>query len=526
MQGVIETCGRAFAALPIARESLEAVLLNQQMAGAYGGLGDAQRFQAISLQTAEILPSLPFCEELSSPYHHVIDAHLARKEVARAATFIAALRSHAQAVGNLRAQAKAEFIAARTCSETGRFAEALACGEQALTLAEKAGDAATIEFCLCRLMSDALVVGEVDAAADFAARMHARVRAAPDLGAEALMLIGRVYLAIDQPETACALLAESIRTSMAAGFAICAEANLWLGRAYQRIGQTERAIEQFQIVLQRSRPSAPSPQYMPDAKPACVLALAALDELLADRERLAEVCRPFWEGAWRGEPFFTHADLAAVARPDDSGLERLAIAPNDPAWRWDDPNADSRLQRDDLHIAIRAAGGRDLWWTNSSAPRLVHAVAGDFSMQVICRSNDDVTPAIGGLLVWQDEGAYLRLDRGSGGAHEVAFMGCIGGVSLVVGRGRLADTRVILRLVRRGNEVAAYCSADGRTWYTLGRVLFPAGLVSAGLFAVGLVDWTIYSGVHGHDAQVCFELDDPSQLTRDMDPQTVAIRSR
>ena len=102
----------------------------------------------------------------------------------------------------------------------------------------------------------------------------------------------------------------------------------------------------------------------------------------------------------------------------------------------------------------------------------------------------------------------------------------IGGVSLVVGRGRLADTRVILRLVRRGNEVATYCSADGRTWYTLGRVLFPAGLVSAGLFAVGLVDWTIYSGVHGHDAQVCFELDDPSQLTRDMDPQTVAIRSR
>ena len=153
---------RAFAVLPIEPDSLEAVLLNQQMAGAYAALGDAERFYAISLQTAQVIRRLPFCEELTSPYHHVIDACLARKEVARAWEFIEALRSQAQAVGNLRALAKAEFIAARTCSETGRLAEALARGEAALALAQQAGDAATIDFCLGRLMSDALALGNFD----------------------------------------------------------------------------------------------------------------------------------------------------------------------------------------------------------------------------------------------------------------------------------------------------------------------------------------------------------------------------
>ncbi len=141
-QGVLDACARAFAVLPIEPDSLEAVLLNQQMAGAYEALGDAERFYAISLQTAQVIRRLPFCEELTSPYHHVIDACLARKEVARAWEFIEALRSQAQAVGNLRALAKAEFIAARTCSETGRLAEALARGEAALALAQQAGDAA------------------------------------------------------------------------------------------------------------------------------------------------------------------------------------------------------------------------------------------------------------------------------------------------------------------------------------------------------------------------------------------------
>ena len=167
-QAVLAACDRAFALLPIAPATQEAIILNQQMAGAYAALGDAERFVTISLQTAENIRELPFVEELASPYHHVIDACLARKQVERAWEFIDALHDQAQAAGNLRALAKAEFIAARTCSETGRHAEALVRGEAALDLARKTGDTATIQFCLSRLMSDALVLGKLDEAERYA----------------------------------------------------------------------------------------------------------------------------------------------------------------------------------------------------------------------------------------------------------------------------------------------------------------------------------------------------------------------
>ena len=99
-------------------------------------------------------------------------------------------------------------------------------------------------------------------------------------------------------------------------------------------------------------------------------------------------------------------------------------------------------------VEVRAANGRDLWWTNVSAPRLVRTFEGNFSLQVTCEPADERTPAIGGLLVWLNERTYLRLDRGSVGRDELVFMGCADGVSMVVGRGRLPGARTFLRLVR------------------------------------------------------------------------------
>lgn len=54
-----------------------------------------------------------------------------------------------------------------------------------------------------------------------------------------------------------------------------------------------------------------------------------------------------------------------------------------------------------------------------------------WSRQMTARSNtwrsihttNGNTPAVGSLLLWQDEHTYLRLDRGSGGRHDVTFMG-------------------------------------------------------------------------------------------------------
>ncbi len=355
-------------------------------------------------------------------------------------------------------------------------------------------------------MSDALALGNFEAAERYAALEHRVAMDAGALGAEALMLVGRIQLGLGHPEAACDLLEQSIALSAEAGYPIAPEADLWLGRAYQCLGDKAHAINQFQIVLQRSRPDLPSPPYMPDAKPVFALALAALDEVLANRTEFAAVWRPLLDGPWRDAPFFTHPDLVPATALDHGQAPITSIDPADPRWRWEDPEGDCSWTTGEGYVEIFAANGRDLWWTNFSAPRLVRTFDGDFSLQVRCEPADDQTPAIGGLLLWLDERNYLRLDRGSGGRDELVFMGCIGGESAVIGRGRLPTAAVELRLDRMGADVAATCRGDGGGWLTLGRAVFPAGPVAAGLFAVGLVERTLYLGVGQAGARVRFGL--------------------
>ena len=123
---------------------------------------------------------------------------------------------------------------------------------------------------------------------------------------------------------------------------------------------------------------------MPDAKPVAVQALAALDELLADREQFAALWRPLLDGPWQAEPFFTHPDLLPVAAPEEWWPPVTPIDPADPDWRWEDPCGDCQWSTGPGFVLIEAAAGRDLWWTNFTAPRLVREFAGDFSLQVRC----------------------------------------------------------------------------------------------------------------------------------------------
>ena len=161
-------------------------------------------------------------------------------------------------------------------------------------------------------------------------------------------------------------------------------------------------------------------------------------------------------------------------------------------WQWVDPFGDCSWSHQDGAVAIRAANGRDLWWTNVSAPRLVRRFGADLSLQAECGPAGDLAPALGGLLIWVDAHNYLRLDYGSGGPHEIAFMGCVNGKSAVIGRGRLAAKNAVLRLTRTGSQVTAWCSAGAGGWYTVGTADFAACAVSAGFYAAGLIDRTIY----------------------------------
>jgi hypothetical protein len=57
-----------------------------------------------------------------------------------------------------------------------------------------------------------------------------------------------------------------------------------------------------------------------------------------------------------------------------------------------------------------------------------------------------------------------------------------------------------------GREVKALCSADGQNWFTCGQVEFPVeDLLEVGLYAIGNIDRTIYSGAFLEGTAIRFE---------------------
>jgi regulation of enolase protein 1 (concanavalin A-like superfamily) len=207
---------------------------------------------------------------------------------------------------------------------------------------------------------------------------------------------------------------------------------------------------------------------------------------------------------WRLEPVLSGPSASPGEFTRCALRERFRTQPGS-GWSWYDPLADCALAVEDS-LEIRAGPGRDLWYLNRSAPRLVRPVEGDFAVQVLCGRARDDHPAIGGLLLWKNGDDFLRLDLGTRGPHEVSFAGYREGRGLVIGRGRLPGARVLLRLERRAERVRAFCSTDGDAWLTAGETAFPvADPVGVGLFAIGAVDCTIYPDTFPHGATVRFE---------------------
>jgi len=52
--------------------------------------------------------------------------------------------------------------------------------------------------------------------------------------------------------------------------------------------------------------------------------------------------------------------------------------------------------------------------------------------------------------------------------------------------------------------VAAFCSADGEAWFSVGRARFPAGPAQVGLYAIGSIDRAIYPGAYPEGTAIRF----------------------
>jgi hypothetical protein len=141
-------------------------------------------------------------------------------------------------------------------------------------------------------------------------------------------------------------------------------------------------------------------------------------------------------------------------------------------------------------------------------------VSGDFGLQattvpLLGASCSEQAPAIGGLLLWQDEKNRIAMLRGFAAQHDVVLVGLVDGESRVVGRGRVPSTpsqRIDLRLERMGEQVRALCGTNGRDWFAVGNITFPIqDPVQAGFVAVGAFERLFHPGAYRDGTATRFE---------------------
>ena len=293
------------------------------------------------------------------------------------------------------------------------------------------------------------------------------------------------------------------------------QGRLTLAATYQFQGRTAAAAALYQRVIREDEADS-------DGQVWITAALAGLERTLADpvafhaacrqlaRQRPADDPLPYlqwWlQPADRTPAFASLADSLcsdaldkAPATPWD-GASRHAATHLPPGWSWHDPYRDCAFAVDEAGLLLVAANyGRDLWFNNQSAPRLLRAVTGDFAVEAHCQAAGlDQRPAAGGLLLWQDAAHFLRLDWGIDGPRSVSLRGAINNRDLVLGRGCLPDDhQAWLRLERRGEWVRALASSATQQWFLVAETRFAASdPLQIGLFAGGLIQRWFYPGAY------------------------------
>jgi regulation of enolase protein 1 (concanavalin A-like superfamily) len=120
-----------------------------------------------------------------------------------------------------------------------------------------------------------------------------------------------------------------------------------------------------------------------------------------------------------------------------------------------------------------------------NSPHLLTEVSGDFT--AIVRINGKIQPGTtplkklpftfqgAGLIIWQDEDNYLRMERAAffsqqkGKVHGVLVEVCKDGKIVATSFKDTRDTTLTLRLERKGGEARCQYSTDGKTWLDVKR---------------------------------------------------------
>jgi class 3 adenylate cyclase/tetratricopeptide (TPR) repeat protein len=485
-------------------ETTEAALMNQTVAMGYVRKGDGERSRSYTFRTAQFADRLPYEEELRPAFVHITVAYRDVKDGENAQRWLALLEERASRCHDMRALAEARFLTGDILLRQGDLQGAVSSQQRALELYDEIADDKFRSWCLDGIVTALLSLGDLGSAEEYAHKgleTAKRVDSARDL-AWAHWLYGQVSFCLGNWDQAMRSLEQAAPLCQEID---CRWSEPWIvadvGWLYLSWADRERARDSFCRAV--SLAGAEGLRRYPRRFAGIMSGLeAAIDDPDAYRDLCARV-RPDHPDMDKDQFVQWFLERAEIEAGHGPLLYDGPIGESCPGWVWQNPFGDCSHAVHE-RVDVRAANGRDLWDLNQSAPRLLRQVVGDFAAQTECMALSSQSPAVGGLLLWENESSYLTLTWGLQGRRDISFGGCVNGKDVLVGRGRLPSIsgeagleRVHLRLERRGDRVRAFCSADGLEWFTVGDVSVPvAESAQVGVHAVGNIDRLIYGGAH------------------------------
>jgi hypothetical protein len=437
------------------------------------------------------------------------------KDVEEALKWLQTLEERATAHRDLRALGEAHEYTGSLLAWTGDLHSAVSRHRQGLELLTRIGDAATESMWLAVTGMTFLSLGDLRKAEEYASRVLETARA---VGlkwgtARGYGLVGQIALCRGDWEEALDAFQEAIQRFQEIGDRVNeAGATYLLAQAYLAQEDRGQALNRFQEALALAGPEELRGYLRYDSR---LGTLSGLEEAYEDPEPFQAFCDRYRSEAGDGpfvQWYLEPADVGTVREPPLHHDEFAAFL--SPDWVWHDLFDDCSFTVQN-GLEIHAANGRDLWFINWSAPRVLRSVSGDWLAQTVCVPALEEKPAIGGLLLWKDRKNYLRLDGGVAGKHEILFVGCLENQDMLIGRGRLESAnqrvsgssgQVFLRLERVGERVNALCSAGGKRWFTVGHVEFPVeDPLQVGLHAIGHIDRAVYRRAYPEGTAIRFE---------------------
>jgi DNA-binding SARP family transcriptional activator/regulation of enolase protein 1 (concanavalin A-like superfamily) len=476
----------------------EAAVFYCNLIEAYYLKDDRDHYHDVQRRLAQLMPSLPYSDDLFAAYGYMVLMHRDHNESEEALRWVRAVQEWVEDGHNpLLAAWVPMWQVARYLEAIGDMRTAIAQSEMGLERTRKVGDAKTLAWGLNHQAERYLAVGDLgraQAVDEESLALHRQLGLEGEL-MEGTHILAQIRFCQGAVDDALALTEAAMELSHRSGFRYPRGLHgVLLGRIHLAQGRRVEAQARFRAVLE-TQPT--------DAQRAVEIyrALAGLEAACAAADDFQALCRE----VQHQRPELAHMGLQqwwlSPATPDvDLRSETLAALQSDMEqgrWQWVDPLGDCSFSLAD-DLTIRAANCRDLWGINLSAPRLMQPANGDFAVQVTCHAATADRPAMGGLLLWQDKANYLRLTWGELDAESVALAGSLENRNLVIGRGSLRhEGAITLRLERRGDMVRALCSADEREWFGVGEMTFTAHAAQVvGLHAIGAIDRMVWPGAY------------------------------